>query len=245
MFFEETFWCRRCDQLVSARTCAHPPQDRVVFSGSWIRDRLQSGGDIPAVCSRPEIVEILRRQYRVPSRPARRIHPSSGGVIWLTGISGAGKSTLAGRLASALREAGARVEILDGDQVRPHLSKGLGFSRGDRDENIRRIGYVASMVAAHGVWSVVAAISPYAQARAEARASAESRGLSFVEVYVGCPLDVAEQRDPKGLYRKARAGEIQQFTAVSDPYEEPARPDLSLETHLQSPEECVQAILAL
>src|SRR5579885_2139717 len=140
----------------------------------------------------------------------------TGFTIWLTGLSGAGKSTLARGLAPALRERGRRVEVLDGDEVRENLSKGLGFSKEDRDTNIRRIAYVAKLVSRSGGVAITAAISPYRAIRDEARGNIGR----FVEVFVRCPLDVLVQRDTKGLYAKALRGEIAQFTGVSDPYEE-------------------------
>jgi adenylyl-sulfate kinase len=155
----------------------------------------------------------------------------SGFVLWLTGLSGAGKTTLAGRLVPELLARGLRVEVLDGDEVRTNLSKGLGFSKEDRDTNIRRIGYVARLLARNGVVAVTAAISPYREVREEVRRAVEADGAEFVEVYVECPLDVLAERDVKGLYKKALAGEIKGFTGVSDPYEEPSSPDVTVRTH--------------
>lgn len=165
---------------------------------------------------------------------------STGGfVLWLTGLSGAGKSTIAELLETELRGRGHRVELLDGDDVRTHLSKGLGFSREDRDTNVKRIAYVAQLLARNGVIAITAAISPYREARAWARRSTRH----FVEVYVKCPLEVCAERDVKGLYAKAFTGEIQNFTGVSDPYEEPERPDITVDTSMQSPEESMRDIL--
>ncbi len=149
-----------------------------------------------------------------------------GFVVWLTGLSGAGKTTIAEALVPELRAACRNVEVLDGDTVRTHLSKGLGFSREDRDENVARIAFVAHLLARNGVAVVVAAVSPYAKARAEAR---ELIG-DFVEVHVAPPLEACVDRDVKGLYRRALAGEIPGFTGVSDPYEPPPRPELVLDT---------------
>ncbi len=166
---------------------------------------------------------------------------TKGFTIWLTGLSGAGKSTIARRLAPALAARGlARVEVLDGDEVREHLSAGLGFSRADRDTNIRRIAYVCRLLARHDVVTIAAAISPYRAAREEARRLVGD----FVEVFVDAPLDVAEGRDPKGLYRKARAGLLPAFTGVSDPYEPPDAPDVHCRTDRQTLDESVDAILA-
>jgi adenylyl-sulfate kinase len=153
-------------------------------------------------------------------------HEARGAVIWFTGLSGAGKTTLAEALVPALRGAGRRVELLDGDVVRTHLSKGLGFSREDRDTNIARIAFVAHLLARNGVIVLVAAISPFRAARDGARAMIGD----FIEVHVAPPLEECIRRDVKGLYKKAIAGEIPQFTGVSDPYEEPLNPELRLDT---------------
>jgi adenylyl-sulfate kinase len=163
----------------------------------------------------------------------------TGFVLWFTGLSGAGKSTVAAKLAATLAERGHRVELLDGDEVRQNLCQGLGFSRADRDTNIARIGYVAGKLAKHGVAVLVAAISPYREARDQVRASVDT----FVEVYVAAPLATCAQRDPKGLYAKALAGEIPHFTGVSDPYEPPLAPELVLHTEDQSVDESVHQVL--
>ncbi|MBI5364416.1 MAG: adenylyl-sulfate kinase [Planctomycetes bacterium] len=158
---------------------------------------------------------------------------STGCILWFTGLSGAGKSTLAGRVSSALRERGARVEVLDGDEVRENLSKGLGFTQADRDINIRRIGFVANLLARNGVIAVSAAISPYRAVRDEVRSKAQ---VPFVEIYVEAPIEVLEARDTKGLYKKARAGMIRNFTGISDPYE----PPLNAEVVVKSAEESIE-----
>src|SRR5271154_6225285 len=150
---------------------------------------------------------------------------SEGFTLWFTGLSGAGKSTLANLVADELRNRGHRVEVLDGDEVRTNLSKGLGFSKEDRDTNIRRIGYVCKLLARNGVIAISAAISPYRNVRDEVRKTHDR----FFEVFVECPLDTLVERDVKGLYKKALTGEIKSFTGVSDPYEEPLRPELVLD----------------
>jgi bifunctional enzyme CysN/CysC len=160
--------------------------------------------------------------------PAERARVTGGpGVtVWLTGLSGSGKSTLAAELERRLVAAGRAAYLLDGDNLRHGLTAGLGFSRKDRDENVRRVGEAALLLADAGVVALVALVSPYRAARAAVRARHETAGLRFVEVFVDTPLAVCEARDPKGLYRKARAGEVPAFTGVSDPYEPPPTPEL-------------------
>ena len=163
-----------------------------------------------------------------------------GFTLWFTGLSGAGKSTICAIIEKRLREAGAKIEVLDGDVVRENLSKGLGFSKEDRDINIRRIGFVCELLARNGVIAMVAAISPYRAVREEIR----SRIANFVEVYVECPLEVVTGRDVKGLYKKAIAGEIPQFTGVSDPYEPPLDPEVVVHSDRESPEESAERVWA-
>ncbi|WP_244444854.1 adenylyl-sulfate kinase [Paenibacillus camerounensis] len=163
-----------------------------------------------------------------------------GMTIWLTGLSGAGKSTIASMLTDRLIRLGIAAEWLDGDELRRTLGKGLGFCREDRFENIRRAVYLAGMLNRHGVVTVISLISPYAEMRDYARQTL----TQFAEVYVDCPLDVCEARDVKGLYAKARRGEIPVFTGVSDPYEAPPSPELTLNTAGQTPEESVNTLFA-
>jgi len=164
--------------------------------------------------------------------------PPKGFTVWLTGMSGAGKSTVSRILEQRLRAINARVEVLDGDVVRTHLSKGLGFSREDRDENIRRIAFVCELLSRHGVIVIAAVISPYREARDEAR----ERIPEFIEVYLECALEVLIERDTKGLYRKALAGEIAHFTGISDPYEAPYSAEVNLRSDRETPEESVEKI---
>lgn len=164
----------------------------------------------------------------------------SGVTIWLTGLSGAGKSTIATALEATLRQRGCQLEVLDGDIVRTNLTKGLGFSKADRDENIRRIGFVSHLLTRNGVIVLVSAISPYREARDTVR----DRIGDFVEVFVDAPLAVCEDRDVKGLYKKARAGEIKQFTGIDDPYEAPLSPEVHCRTDQQTVEESVAEIVA-
>ena len=163
-----------------------------------------------------------------------------GFTLWFTGMSGAGKSTMARSIEDRLRAHGAKVEVLDGDEVRTYLSKGLGFSKEHRDENIRRIGYVCELLSRNGVIAIAAAISPYRAVRDEVRA----RIPNFVEVYVECPVETLAARDVKGLYKQALAGSIQQFTGVSDPYEPPLHPEVTVHSSCQTPEESADRIWA-
>ena len=164
----------------------------------------------------------------------------NGCTIWFTGLSGAGKSTLSEALEHRLKAAGRNVEILDGDIVRTHLSKGLGFSREDRDTNIKRIAFVCGLLTRNGVVCISAAISPYRDAREWARQEIGN----FVEVYVNCPIDVCRQRDVKGLYKLVDEGKITGFTGLDDPYEEPEHPELIVETDKETVEESLRRIMA-
>jgi adenylyl-sulfate kinase len=165
---------------------------------------------------------------------------NTGFTIWFTGLSGSGKSTLSDVIEQRLKAHGRNVEVLDGDIVRTHLSKGLGFSREDRDTNIKRIAFVCSLLTRNGVACISAAISPYRDTRDWARKEIGN----FVEVYVKCPLEVCRLRDVKGLYKLAYEGKIKEFTGVSDPYEEPVHPELIVETDKETVEESVQRIFA-
>jgi adenylylsulfate kinase len=164
-----------------------------------------------------------------------------GFCLWFTGLSGSGKSTITTYLVKELRKRGSKLEVLDGDVVRENLSKGLGFSKEDRDTNIRRIAFVANLLSRNEVPVITAAISPYQEIRDEAR---QMMGDRFIETYVKASVETCEERDVKGLYAKARSGEIKEFTGVSDPYEVPESPELVIDTESQSPEESAQQILA-
>jgi adenylylsulfate kinase len=165
----------------------------------------------------------------------------AGFCLWFTGLSGSGKTTITNLLVRELRKRGSKLEVLDGDIVRENLSKGLGFSKEDRDINIRRIAFVANLLSRNDVPVITAAISPYREIRDEARELMDGR---FIEVYVKASVEVCEERDVKGLYAKARSGEIKEFTGVSDPYEPPESPEIVVETESQSPEESARQILA-
>ncbi len=204
------------------------------ISGTQVRrDYLNAGRLLPEWFTRPEVAEILAESY-----PPRH---KQGVCIWFTGLSGAGKSTTAEVLTQLLLEFGKTLTVLDGDVVRTHLSKGLGFSKEDRDTNIRRIGWVAAEITRHGGTTICAAISPYRAIRNEVRAMVGSD--HFVEVFVDTPLEVCEQRDYKGMYAKARRGEIKGFTGIDDPYEAPEHPEITLDTVNNTPEENARKII--
>lgn len=163
-----------------------------------------------------------------------------GVTVWFTGLSGAGKSTITDALEKELRALDCKLEVLDGDIVRTNLTKGLGFSKEDRDENIRRIGFVSQLLTRNGVIVLVSAISPYRAIREEVR----QRIGDMIEVYVSAPLEVCEERDVKGLYKRARSGEIKNFTGIDDPYEPPLNPDVNCQTHLETLEESVGKVVS-
>ncbi len=206
------------------------------LSGTEVRELyLNDGRMLPEWFARPEVAEILKDAY-----PARH---KQGVCIWFTGLSASGKSTTAEVLAGLLQEHGRPATVLDGDVVRTHLSKGLGFSKEDRDTNIRRIGFVASEIVRHGGMVICAAISPYRVTRNDVRNMVGTE--HFIEVFVDAPLAVCEARDEKGLYAKARRGEIRDFTGIDDPYEPPEHPEVTLDTVAHSPEENAQRIVSV
>ena len=173
-------------------------------------------------------------------------HPPQqpGATVWLTGLPSAGKTTIAKALAARLRDDGRRVEVLDGDELRTHLTADLGFSRADRDTNVRRVGFVARLLARNGVIVLVPVIAPYASTRGQVRAAHDVDGTAFVEVHVSTPLEVCVERDVKGLYAKQRAGEVTGLTGVDDPYEAPTSPELRLDTRGFTVEECAAKVHA-
>ena len=204
------------------------------ISGTQVRDEYLNGGKkLPEWFTRPEVAEILAETY-----PPRH---KQGVCIWFTGLSGSGKSTTAEVLTQLMLEHGRQVTVLDGDVVRTHLSKGLGFSKEDRDINIRRIGYVAAEIVRHGGTVVCAAVSPYQATRNDVRNLVGSE--HFVEVFVDTPIEVCEQRDIKGMYAKARRGEIKGFTGIDDPYEAPENAEIVLDTVANTPEENAHVIV--
>jgi len=198
-----------------------PASRTLSISGTQVREQyLSRGRRLPAWFTRPEVSEILAEAY-----PPRH---RQGFCLWLTGLSGSGKSTTAEVVTRLLEELGRQVTVLDGDVIRTHLSKGLGFSKEDRDTNVRRIGFVAAEIARHGGAVLCAAVSPYRATRNEVRSLVGAD--RFIEVFVDTPLSVCEERDPKGMYARARRGEIRSFTGIDDPYEPPENPEIVLDT---------------
>jgi len=213
------------------------PEDRKTISGTQLRAALRRGEALPDWFSFPEVLEEL-------ARAARLEHARRGVTIFFTGLSGAGKSTVAHVLhTKLLEESDRQITLLDGDIVRRHLSKELGFSREDRDENIMRIGYVASEVTRHGGIAICAAIAPYEAARARNRARIGKIG-AYIEVYVSTPLSTCVERDPKGLYRKALSGGLRGVTGIDDPYEAPRTAEITIDTKEISAEDAADTILA-
>jgi sulfate adenylyltransferase len=213
-----------------------PRHRRIALTPDEIDGLLDRGVALPEWHTPPAVARELAR-----ARPPRRVR---GLVVFLTGLSGSGKSTIARGVADELAETGERtVTLIDGDVARRFLTAGLGFSRSDRDENVRRIGFVAAEAARHGGLALCCPIAPYAQARSAARQLARAAGAGFILVYVSTPLDVCEDRDPKGLYAKARDGKIQNMTGVDDPYEVPTDADLVIDTSTLTRDEAVGAVL--
>lgn len=233
VFFNELVYIEKEDKYV-AREDAPEGGEAKFISGTQVREEyLNKGKELPGWFTRKETAEILRDSYP----PLHK----QGLCIWFTGLSGSGKSTIANALSPMLLEHGREATTLDGDVVRTHLSKGLGFSKDDRDTNILRIGFVAGEIARHTGTVICAAISPYKKTRNEARKMVGKD--QFIEVFVNTPLEVCEERDVKGLYAKARSGEIKGFTGIDDPYEAPVNPEIAVTTEEKTPEECAREII--
>jgi len=217
-----------------------PRSNKIRFSGTKIREYVKNKTNTPEYLLRSEVYELLASSDNslVDNNYTMKKN-KKGFVLWFTGLSGAGKSTIADLVYDHLKVNGTKIERLDGDVVRENLTQDLGFTKKDRDENVRRVGFVADLLSRNGVGVIASFISPYQQQRDELREKVEN----FIEVFVNAPLDVCERRDTKGLYKKARTGEIKNFTGISDPYDEPKNPDVELKTDIQTPEECLQQVL--
>ena len=267
--FEHAFWSHRLEGMASYKTCSYTDKkDVVMLSGTKVRELLNQGIVPPEAFTRREVAEILIRHYRDEARREQEARRAATGekaswspedsvsaqsdqqeykpryeqgiTLWFTGLPSSGKSTITQMLAPILRARGRTVEVFDGDEVRQNLSKELGFSKEDRDTHIKRIGYVCRLLSRHGAVTISAAISPYKDIRDFNRKQCGN----FIEVYVECPLDVLVERDPKGLYKKALAGEIKNFTGVSDPYEAPDNPEIHIRSDQETVEQSVEKIIA-
>jgi sulfate adenylyltransferase len=233
VFFNELVYIAKDDKYVAKEDAPEDAEAKFI-SGTQVREEyLNKGKELPGWFTRQETAEILRDSYP----PLHK----QGLCIWFTGLSGSGKSTIAEALSPMLLERGREATTLDGDVVRTHLSKGLGFSKEDRDTNILRIGFVAGEIARHTGTVICAAISPYSKTRNEARKMVG--GDQFIEIFVNTPLETCEERDIKGLYAKARSGEIKGFTGIDDPYEEPVNPEINVTTEKKTPTECAREII--
>ncbi len=233
VFFNELVYIAKDDKYVAKEDAPEDAEAKFI-SGTQVREEyLNKGKELPGWFTRQETAEILRDSYP----PLHK----QGLCIWFTGLSGSGKSTIAEALTPMLLERGREATTLDGDVVRTHLSKGLGFSKEDRDTNILRIGFVAGEIVRHTGTVICAAISPYSKTRNEARKMVGSD--QFIEVFVNTPLETCEERDIKGLYAKARSGEIKGFTGIDDPYEEPVNPEINVTTEKKTPTECAREII--
>ena len=230
--YREWVYLPEDDRYADSADLAEHQQSIQLSSKAMRRGYLDKGKKLPAWFVRPEVADILAQAY--PPKHERGI------CIWFTGLSGAGKSTTASILSAKLRAHGRQVTLLDGDIVRTNLSRGLGFSKADRDTNVRRIGFVASEIVRHGGVAICAAVSPYRATRADVRSMV---GEGFIEVFVDTPLEVCEARDSKGLYAKARRGQIKGFTGIDDPYEAPDNADIHLKTTTVSPDMNAQYVL--
>ena len=210
-------------------------ETQLTISGTELRRRLRLGLDIPDWFSFPEVINVLRERHPPLSK--------QGFTLFFTGLSGSGKSTIANAVMTRMMETGGRrVTLLDGDVVRKHLSSELGFSKRDRNLNIQRIGFVASEITKNGGIAICAPIAPYEGGRRGVREMVEPLG-GFIEIHVSTPLEVCEARDRKGLYAKARAGELKEFTGISDPYEEPENPEMRIDTSSISIDQAAQQVL--
>lgn len=238
--FPEVVYNRRKKIHAFINDC--PEEDRVSFSGTKLREIIQNKSEPPSYLIRPEVYNLLINSYNslVDSMYQDKNHNNKKGfVLWLTGLSQAGKTTIGNKVYEVLKNKKIKVERLDGDIIRESLTKDLGFSKEDRDENIKRVGFVAKLLCRNGVGVIASFISPYKEERQKLRDQIDN----FIEVYVNAPLEVCEKRDDKGLYKKARKGEIKNFTGINDPYEEPENPEIELRTDKDEAEISVNKVI--
>jgi len=216
-------------------------EETISFSGTKLREYIKNKKQPPAYLIRPEVYYFLANSYNSLVDDMYKVkNKQKGFVLWLTGLSQSGKTTTADKVYEILKERGLRIERLDGDVVREHLSSDLGFSKRDRDENIKRIGFVSGLLSKNGIGVIASFISPYKLERQGVR----ERSQNFIEIFCNCPLEICEERDTKGLYAKARSGEIKEFTGISDPYENPINPDVEIKTGEEGIEECAGKIVS-
>lgn len=241
--FNNVVWCKECNEFVFEGSCNHKVEQQVSFSGSKIRQCIEKKEQVPEHFMRPEVYHLLSHSLNPLVDHSYNLNKNNNGkgfVLWFTGLSGSGKSTVANAVFKKLKGRGTHVERLDGDIVRKSLTKDLGFSKEDRDENIKRVGFVASSLSHNGVVVLASFISPYKEQRDNLRSTTEN----FIEVFCSAPLSVCEERDVKGLYKKARSGEIKDFTGVSAPYETPESPEITIDTSQQSTGQSASQVLA-
>jgi len=237
--YPEVVYCKGKQKHVFINEC--PAKERVSFSGTELRKKIKNKKQPPEYIIRPEIYNFLANSYNslVDNMYNQTNKNQKGFVLWITGLSQAGKTTIGDGVYKILKENNIKVERLDGDIVRKYLSKDLGFSKEDREENIRRVGFVVKLLSRNGIGVIASFISPYRHIRKKLKEEIPN----FIEVYANAPLEVCEKRDTKGLYKKARLGEIKNFTGISDPYEPPENPEIELKTDTFTPEECIEKVI--
>ncbi len=237
--FPEVVYCSSIKQHTFIQDC--PKEDIVSFSGTKLRKNIEEKKETPNYIIRPEIFNFLTNSYNsLVDNMYNNNHNGKGFVLWFTGLSQSGKTTTADKVYKILSEKGLKLERLDGDIVRQHLSKDLGFSKEDRNENIRRISFISKLLSRNGVGVIASFISPYKETREMLRKETNN----FIEVFCDCPLEVCEKRDTKCLYKKAREGKIQNFTGISDPYEKPENPEIHLDTSSENNDQAVEEVIS-